>query len=255
MRSSARQVAKVGVGALLANGATTTDALPAGQRSTKPDPGNPAALLGADEAIEFWDARHRARGPLRSGGDLSFDQPTNEILYALRLGRLIDVLGDVSSVTAPLRMLDAGCGKGYYTRAMASFGHRVDGIDASEYAIEYCRVHAVGGEMYEVSTVAAWRPPYLYDVVFSIDVLFHVMDDALWEDSVCNLGSLLRWGGRLVLADHDDEHDRVWGDYQKTRAPARYRDVLSPSGFRSDGHVPYRFRDSRVGFNVFTRVA
>jgi SAM-dependent methyltransferase len=240
---------------LLADGATTTDTPSSGQGSSKPESGDLPTLLGADETIEFWDARHRARGPLRSGGDLGLDQPTNEIFYALRLGRLIDVLGDVSSVTAPLRVLDAGCGKGYFTRAMASFGHRVDGIDASKYAIEYCNVHAVGGDTYEVSTVAAWRPPYLYDMVFSVDVLFHVMDDALWENSVCNLGSLLRWGGRLALADHDDEHDRVWGNYQKTRAPVRYRDVLSPSGFRSDGRVTYRFRDSPVGFNVFTRVA
>jgi SAM-dependent methyltransferase len=234
---------------------TTSDGPLADKKSIQPDTGDPPTLLGADETIEFWDARHRTRGPLRSGGDLGFDHQTNEIFYALRLGRLIDVLGDMSSVTAPLRVLDAGCGKGYYTRAMASFGHRVDGIDASDYAIDYCRERAVGGDTYEVSTLAAWRPPYLYDTVFSVDVLFHVMDDALWESSVRNVSSLLRWGGRLALADHGDEHDRVWAQYQKTRAPTRYRDVLSSLGFRPDGCVPYRFRDSPIVFNIFTRVA
>jgi hypothetical protein len=81
------------------------------------------------------------------------------------------------------------------------------------------------------------------------------MDDDLWEESIRNLGALLRWGGRLALADHGDDHDRIWANYYKTRAPARYCEVLVPLGFRSDGSVRYRFRDSRVGFNVFTRVA
>jgi SAM-dependent methyltransferase len=222
--------------------------------SSDPEPGD-LTLLSEEQTIEFWETRHRARGPLLSGGHLGFDHQTNQIFYALRLARMIDVLGDVSSTSAPLRILDAGCGKGYFTRAMASFGHRVDGIDVSEYAIEYSRKLAVGGDSYAVSTLAAWRPPYLYDVVFSVDVLFHVMDDDLWEESVRNLGTLLRWGGRLALADHGDDQDRIWSNYQKTRAPARYCEVLLPSGFRSDGSVPYRFRDSRVGFNVFTRVA
>jgi SAM-dependent methyltransferase len=234
---------------LRSNTDSTTDGPP-----SDPEHGD-LTLLSEEETIEFWDTRHRARGPLLSGGHLGFDHQTNQIFYALRLGRMIDVVGDVSSASAPLRILDAGCGKGYFTRAMASFGHRIDGIDVSEHAIEYCRKLAVDGDSYAVSTLAAWRPPYLYDVVFSVDVLFHVMDDDLWEESVRNLGTLLRWGGRLALADHGDDHDRIWSNYQKTRAPARYCEVLVPTGFRSDGSVPYRFRDSRVGFNVFTRVA
>jgi SAM-dependent methyltransferase len=135
------------------------------------------------------------------------------------------------------------------------FGHRVDGIDTSAFAIEECRRRRIGGERYAVSPLDAWHPPRLYDVVISVDVLFHIMDDSVWERSVRNLAGLTRGGGLLVLADHEADQDRVWGAYQVTRSARRYRDLTGPLGFRPDGFVPYRFRDSPAGFHVFTRVA
>ena len=210
--------------------------------------------LGTQEALEFWDRRHQSHGELRSGGNLSFDHATNEILYALRLGRLIDIVGDVSSVEAPMRILDAGCGKGFFARAMARFGHRVDGIDTSPHAIDECRRGRAADDAYAVSSLSGWAPPYLYDVVYSIDVLFHIMDDAVWESSVRNLASLVRLGGQIVLVDHVGDADRVWGDYQKTRAVSRYRSLLSQQGFGVVTTIPYAFRDSLCGFHVSTRV-
>ena len=66
-----------------------------------------------------------------------------------------------------------------------------------------------------------------------MDVLFHVMDDQLWERSVVNLASVVRLGGLIVLAEHHADEDRTWSDYQRTRALSRYRMVLEPRGWRS----------------------
>lgn len=223
--------------------------------AVSPNENGPAIrTLGAQEALEFWDRRHQSSGELRSGGDLSFDHATNEIFYALRLGRLIDIVGDASSVVAPLRVLDAGCGKGFFARAMARFGHQVDGIDTSPHAIDKCRNERVAADAYAVCSLSGWAPPYLYDVVYCIDVLFHIMDDSVWESSVRNLASLVRLGGRIVLVDHTGDADRVWGDYQKTRAASRYHVLLSQLGFGEVTTVPYAFRDSLCGFHVSTRM-
>jgi 2-polyprenyl-3-methyl-5-hydroxy-6-metoxy-1,4-benzoquinol methylase len=211
-------------------------------------------VLDLPEAIDFWDRRHQAQGELLSGGDLSFDHAGNEIFYALRTGRLIDLVGDASSVAAPKRVLDAGCGKGVFSRAMASFGHRVDGIDSSQHAIELCRAAAGDRESYAVTTLDSWTPPYLYDVVFSVDVLFHIMDDEVWADSVRNLASLVSWGGLLLLADHGGDEDRLWSKYQKTRSASSYDSLLVGRGFRRDGFRVYGFRGTPAGFHIFTRV-
>jgi 2-polyprenyl-3-methyl-5-hydroxy-6-metoxy-1,4-benzoquinol methylase len=211
-------------------------------------------VLELPEAIEFWDKRHQAQGELLSGGDLSFDHAGNEIFYALRTGRLIDIVGDASSVVAPKRVLDAGCGKGVFSRAMGRFGHRVDGIDSSPHAIDLCRADASTRETYAVSTLDAWTPPYLYDAVYCVDVLFHIMDDDVWEASLRNLAALVTFGGVLALADHVGDEDRLWSKYQKTRASSRYDSVLAPHGMRRDGFSPYRFRGSPAGFHLFTKV-
>ena len=212
-------------------------------------------VLETGKAIEFWNERHQSHGNLRSGGDLSFDEVSNEIFYALRLGRLLDLIGDRTSSTAPLRLLDAGCGKGYFSKSMARFGHRIDGIDTSAHAIDQCRQTATGRERYEVSTLAAWSPPYLYDVVFAVDVLFHIMDDEVWAESVANLASLVRFGGLLLIADHEMDADRVWGNYQKTRASSRYDQIAGRHGFLRSSFSRYGFRDSPAGFHAFVKAA
>ena len=211
-------------------------------------------VLELPEAIDFWDRRHQAADELLSGGDMSFDHAGNEIFYALRTGRLIDLIGDASSVAAPKRILDAGCGKGVFSRQMAEFGHRVDGIDSSQHAIELCRVDASDRERYAESTLDAWHPPYLYDVVYCVDVLFHIMDDDVWAASVRNLASLVAWGGLLLLADHGGDEDRLWSNYQRTRASSRYDALLLDRGFRRDGFQVYGFRATPAGFHIFTRV-
>lgn len=219
-----------------------------------PDAVDPApALRGAQATAEVWNTRHQALDALRSGGHAGLDEPSNEILYAVRLGRLIDVVGDRCEPSAPMRVLDAGCGKGWFARKMATFGHRVDGIDVSEHAIEVCRSQSGGRDSYAVSALDAWRPGHLYDVVYSVDVLFHVMDDGLWERSLRNLASLVCWGGLLVLAEHEAEEDRTWSDYQRTRSLTRYRGVLADAGFSERTFVPNRFRSGQVGFLVMVR--
>jgi 2-polyprenyl-3-methyl-5-hydroxy-6-metoxy-1,4-benzoquinol methylase len=209
----------------------------------------------AQKEAEYWDRRHRSLDDLRSGGHIGYDAESNEILYAVRLGRLIEIIGDLTDAGAPMRVLDAGCGTGWFARALGRFGHRVDGIDISVHAVDQCRRLSGTTERYEVAPLHAWRPPYLYDVSYSVDVLFHIMDDELWRRSLINLASLVRLGGLLVLSEHDADEDRTWSSYQRTRALFRYRTLLEPRGWRYERFVPNHFRNGKVGFLVLTKVS
>ena len=209
-------------------------------------------LLSAEENAAYWNTRHSRIGDLRSGGHVSLDEPTNQMFYTVRLSILLDLIGHQSHSEAPLFVLDAGCGKGWFSRELAKFGHQVDGIDASEVALEHCRKQG-GGAHYFHSALSAWSSPWLYDVVASIDVLFHILDDAEWEASVRNLASLVKLRGRLILADWGEEHDHVFGNYQVCRGRQRYVPLLRDCGMRFDEWRSYRFRRSPIGFYVFTR--
>lgn len=195
--------------------------------------------------------------PWLAAGDLSYDEMGNLAFNALRIGRLLDVLGTLAEPAAPLRLLDAGCGTGWLTRALASFGHQVDGIDSAAATVEACRGQSRADcrDHYAVSRLDTWAPSYLYDAVVSVDVLFLISQDSLWEASVVNLASLVRSGGRLVLADHDLAQDHPWGGGQVSRARRRYVDLLAAEGLVYRRFVPYEFRDNDAGFHVFDRIA
>ena len=208
-------------------------------------------LLSRAEAVRYWDDRHKAYGDLRSGGHIGLDEATNQIFYYIRLGKLLELLGDLNSPGEPLFLLDAGCGKGQFAAALADCGYGVDGIDTSEAAISFARRH--GSARFEVSSIAAWRSPTLYDVVYSVDVLFHILDDEEWALSVRNLGSLTRLGGKLILTDEYRDDVRQAGDYIVHRPRGAYRALLAERGFSLQDFVPYRFRDNEVGFLVFQR--
>jgi 2-polyprenyl-3-methyl-5-hydroxy-6-metoxy-1,4-benzoquinol methylase len=208
-------------------------------------------MMSSAEAKAYWDQRHRTLDDLRSGGDATFDRTTNEIFYYWRMGLLLRGIGLSSSPTAPLRMLDAGCGKGWFARALVRCGHQVDAIDGSEEAISHCRALA-GGPNFARSSLDTWRTPFLYDVVYAIDVMFHVLDDEEWRSAVRNLASLVRLTGRLVLSDWIDEERAYFGRHQAVRPPSTYREVLG-SRFIHDDVLPYDFHGSRVGLLVFTR--
>lgn len=190
---------------------------------------------------------------LRSGA-VAYDHATDEAFDAIRLGHLLDVIGTSASAVAPLRLLDAGCGTGWLTRALTRCGHLAEGIDPSDEAIAASRGQAVGSDRYVTSRLDAWAPSYLYDHVVAVDALSHLTDDDVWRDSIVNLAALVRLGGLLVLTDHDAEADHQWGDDRVTRCRQRYLDVLLPLGLGYLGFRPYRFRDNAAGFHVFRRI-
>lgn len=221
--------------------------------TTTPDP----QPLGIEQSIAFWEQRHVDFALGIAGGDLGYDDMANAAFSALRIGRVLDLLGTHAEPAAPLRILDAGCGTGWLTRALASLGHQVDGIDSSETAVAACsgKARADGRDRYARSRLDVWAPAYLYDAVVSVDVLFHIVEDSAWAASVVNLASLVRFGGRLVLADHDLAEDLVWGPYHTSRARGRYVELLAAEGFVHRRFMPYDFRDNKTGFHVFDRIA
>jgi SAM-dependent methyltransferase len=209
-------------------------------------------LLSFADNAAYWETRHQQEGDLRSGGHVSYDEATNRMFYLRRLSMLLELIGQHCDPVAPLFVLDAGCGKGWFSRELAAVGHQVDGIDASDTALAHCRALG-GGPHFHRSTLSSWRSPWLYDVAVCVDVLFHVLDDDEWERSVRNLASLVRLGGRLIVADWGEEHDQVYGNYQVVRGRQRYLPLMDRCGMRFDGWHPYRFRGSPIGFYAFTR--
>lgn len=212
----------------------------------------PNSLLTSDQVHSFWDRRHTTASALRSGGDIGLSDQDNVIFYYIRLGLLLQALAGLAPLPRYATVLDAGCGKGWFSRKLAEAGYHVHGVDASPTAIEYAR-QMNNGPHYEIASLATVRPPRFVDAVVSVDVLFHVTDDSEWSASVRNLAGTVLPGGSLVFSDTMASTRRVLGTYIVHRPKDEYLGLLSPAGFEHRESLPYRFRSNALGMHVYRR--
>lgn len=94
------------------------------------------ASLETEAMARYWvDA-------IRNNKDLIRKYVTNPALF-----------NRLDSLEGSLRVLDSGCGEGYVSRELVRRGHKVIGIDLSEYIIKAAKEAAIGNDNYLRSDV------------------------------------------------------------------------------------------------------
>lgn len=111
----------------------------------------------------------------------------------------------------PIKILDAGCGCGYFLHCLEKYG-AVTGIDNNEKAIVYSK-KTVNGEILKGDlTNSSLLQHESFDIIFALDVLEHIEDDSL---TLMNLKMSLRKGGMMLItvpahmelwSYHDENH-------------------------------------------------
>jgi 2-polyprenyl-3-methyl-5-hydroxy-6-metoxy-1,4-benzoquinol methylase len=120
-----------------------------------------------------------------------------KVLNAWALRRNETILSIIRSLALVRpRLIDLGCGPGWFTDTLAEFGE-VTGIDLSEEAIAMARrrnphIRFIVGDLYRTPL-----PSGYFDVAVSQEVLGHVADQPGYLERAA---SLLRPGGFLLLA-------------------------------------------------------
>ncbi|MGD2148163.1 MAG: class I SAM-dependent methyltransferase [Anaerolineae bacterium] len=134
-----------------------------------------------------------------------------------------------------LRVLDVGCGMGLYTAAFGRETPHVFGVE-----IEYERARRAGRAAADIAQATGERLPFsdaVFDVVFSHEVLEHVVDDRICVEEMIRVA---RPGGRIVIFVPNrlygfETHGVFWrGRYYFGNVPGvnwlptRLRDRLAP---------------------------
>jgi SAM-dependent methyltransferase len=97
------------------------------------------------------------------------------------------------------RALDAGCGSGRHTQALAAHFDEVLGVDISEPLIDIARQHSAPNVRYVVGDLRSFRDALGFDLVFSSTTLHHVPD---LEAALLHVRGLVRPGGKAILIDN-----------------------------------------------------
>lgn len=95
-----------------------------------------------------------------------------------------------------LRILDVGCGTGYLTKTLSSYGDAT-GLDMADIALEFCKMNGIA-HVSKGSISSIPYPDKEFDLVCALDVLYHqaVEND---EDAIRELYRVLKPGGRVII--------------------------------------------------------
>ncbi|MFQ5671352.1 MAG: class I SAM-dependent methyltransferase [Acidobacteriota bacterium] len=106
------------------------------------------------------------------------------------------------------RVLDFGCGIGYFVEQMASRGIRCSGLDFSPASVEAARARVAGWPPCEGIHLAEALPTGLpadsFDLIVSLESIEHLLPGDL-EPTLREIGRLLKREGWLVLTTPNEE--------------------------------------------------
>lgn len=147
--------------------------------------------------------------------------------------------------TAPLSILDAGCGTGRLMERAQRFG-AVEGFDFSEEALRYCNLR--GLKLIHHQDITTWIPPKeRYDVVLSLDVLCHRSIEEVSEVINKLFDSLKKGGLCLINVPAFEALKRTHDEAVHTKRRFRRKETVElfrAAGFkivRGTYRLPYLF--------------
>ena len=181
---------------------------------------------------KFWDQRLAGQFDLRGTGQPGLSAEYNAACYELRRRVLERALAAERFEPAGRRVLDVGCGTGFFTAYYLARGARVTGVDIAPTSIERLRARHPEAT-FVLADVSEAEIAGRFDLVNAFDVLYHITDDAKWERAVKTLVGAVEPGGLLLLTDTfpPPGSPRAEAEHNRMRPLERYSILLEPSGF------------------------
>jgi SAM-dependent methyltransferase len=185
---------------------------------------------------EFWDQRLSEQFDLRGTGETGLSLAYNQACYALRRHVLDRALAEAGVHPQGIRVLDVGCGTGFFTAYYLSRGAKVTGLDIAPTSVErLARRHPEATFLLVDVSDAALEGRF--DLINAFDVLYHITDDARWERAVHTLAGAVAPGGTLLLTDTMADFSDI-ASHNRARSLARYRRLLEADGLEISAVYP-----------------
>lgn len=135
--------------------------------------------------IDYWKERHlRLKGKLGSVGNKSYSDEANFYIYKMLKERFEFVIKTLG-ISPKSNFLDAGAGIGLISEFLSEKGFCVTATDVSQLALDLIKAPEVKKVCSEIKELPFQKKSF--DVVFCFDVLYHILKEKDWKDSISKL--------------------------------------------------------------------
>lgn len=200
------------------------------------------------DAKEYWSKRLEGSLTLSRVGFSQFGQSYNEYMYKMKRQVLERAILKYKIDTPSIRILDIGCGNGFYVDIWRQKGVRgLTGIDITAISVKELSIKYPTFSFYEadISSPTLIKDLPLgsgkFDIVTAFDILFHIVDDDKFEQAIKNIGMLCSENGFIFITDLF-LHKRPYVIFhQKSRLLKEYVSTLSKQGIKIIDRIPVHY--------------
>lgn len=185
---------------------------------------------------EFWEQRLSEQFDLRGTGETGLSLAYNKACYQLRADVLTGALQRAGMAPNNRRVLDIGCGTGFWTDYYVSRGAHYTGVDIAQVSVDRL-AQRYTEHRFVRADVSEGVPGGPYDVINVFDVLYHITDDAKWQAALQHLAAALAPGGVLLVTDVFSQRPQL-AEHNVMRPLSRYLTVLEAAGLVREQYVP-----------------
>jgi len=183
---------------------------------------------------DYWEKRLLERFNLSGVGNVGFSEYYNRWLYKAKIRVLKRVLLSERINIHSMSVCDIGCGTGFFIDFYKLQGAReITGIDIASVCIEnlqqkYPEYRFIKNDI--SSPLLVPKVSFKFDILNVFDVLYHITDDARFEQAIINICSLTNNDGFIFVSDLFGEENVHVAEHVKFRSKNVYENVLSKNG-------------------------
>ena len=198
-------------------------------------------------ALSFWDSRYK-KFDITTSGHIDLPYEYNHWMYKLKLKKVkqsaLKHAGSANIENA--NVVELGCGTGIYVKQWQNLGvKKLIGLDISPRATN--NLQAIYPEYeFHCEDLGNEQIPDLYgenahDIVTAIGVLVHILDDEQFRKALCNIASLAKKDGLILIAEYLCRGDHQESAYMKIRSISWYKKELQKAGLEIVEQRPLYF--------------
>ena len=153
-------------------------------------------------AKEFWNRRLKQNFNLRGVGNITFSERYNQYLYKQRLNVLKNVIRKYTITIEGKKVLDVGCGTGYFSKYYLDNSAKVTGVDIAPVVIQKLQGIFTEGDFLPLDiTRHNDSLPYNFDIIHIFSTTFHITNDDEFKFAMISLCDRLKVGGYIFITD------------------------------------------------------